>query len=70
MAKVLGIHRQTLLRIRRNPSSPFVEGRDFRWSGLTTNSNLQWNVVKAESTFTKARRVPASELETYGEALR
>ena len=53
MAKILGIHRQTLLRLRRSPQSPFVEGRDFRWSGMTTNTNLQWHAVQAEITFTK-----------------
>jgi len=53
MAKILGINRQTLLKLRRSPQSPFVEGRDFRWSGMTTNSNLQWYATQAEITFTK-----------------
>ena len=66
MAEILGIHRQTLLRLRRSNFSPFVEGRDFRWSGMTTSSNLQWHVVTTESTFTNARRVPAADLETFG----
>ena len=53
LAKILGIHRQTLLRLRRSSRSPFVEGRDFRWSGMTTNSNLQWHARQAELTFTQ-----------------
>ena len=53
MAKILGIHRQTLLRLRRSSRSPFVEGRDFRWSGMTTNSHLQWHARQAELTFTQ-----------------
>lgn len=55
MAEVLGIHRQTLLRMRRSPSSPFIEGRDFRWAGLGTTSNLQWHVEATEATFTNPR---------------
>ena len=66
MAEILGIHRQTLLRLRRSNFSPFVEGRDFRWSGMTTSSNLQWHVATTELTFTNARRVPAADLETFG----
>ena len=67
MAKILGIHRQTLLRLRRSEYSPFTEGRDFRWSGMTTNSNLQWHVATAEATFTNAKRMPAEALETFGQ---
>ena len=70
MAAILGIHRQTLLRLRRSNFSPFVEGRDFRWSGMTTNSNLQWHVATTESTFTNARRMPAADLETFGSVAR
>ena len=68
MAKILGIHHQTLLKLRRSPYSPFVEGRDFRWSGLTTSTNLQWNVATCESTFTNARRMPAADIETFAAA--
>ena len=70
MAKILGIHRQTLLRLRRSEYSPFVEGRDFRWSGMTVRSNLQWHVATTESTFTNARRMPAADLETFGAVTR
>ena len=68
MAKILGIHHQTLLKLRRGPYSPFVEARDFRWSGLTTSSNLQWHVATCESTFTNARRMPAADIETFAAA--
>ena len=70
MAKILGIHRQTLLRLRRSEYSPFVEGRDFRWSGMTTSGNLQWHAVTTEATFTNARRMPAADLETFGSVAR
>ena len=67
MAEILGIHRQT-----RCDQAAFllVEGRDFRWSGMTTNSNLQWHVATTESTFTNARRMPAADLETFGAVTR
>ena len=68
MAEILGIHHQTLLKLRRSPYTPFVEGRDFRWSGMTTSSNLQWHVATTESTFTNARRMPAEALETFAAA--
>ena len=67
MARILGIHRQTLLRLRRSEYSPFVEGRDFRWSGMTVRSNLQWHVATTEATFTIAKRMPAEALETFGQ---
>ena len=67
MAEILGIHRQTLLRLRRSEYSPFVEGRDFRWSGMTVRSNLQWNAATTEATFTNAKRMPAEALETFGQ---
>ena len=63
MARILGIHRQTLLRLRRSPQSPFVEGRDFRWSGMTTNTNLQWHVTQTEITFTKPLHTQGVENE-------
>jgi hypothetical protein len=65
MADHLCIHKQTLLRLRRHSFSPFKEGRDFRWSGLTTSSNLQWHVATTEKSFTSFRRMPADQVETF-----
>tara|TARA_A100001201_G_scaffold44960_1_gene45954 strand:- start:11 stop:544 length:534 start_codon:yes stop_codon:yes gene_type:complete len=70
MAKILGIHRQTLLRLRRSPQSPFVQGRDFRWSGMTTSGNLQWHAATAESTFTNAERIPALVMPVKSDAMK
>ena len=65
MAEVLGIHPQTLRKLRRHQITPFTEGRDYRWVGLSTSSTLQWHVHSASRAFTDFRRVPAEALETY-----
>ncbi len=66
MAERLGIHKQTLLEIRRK-SATFKRTRDWRNTGLSTRGPLQWHAVNAEKSFTNARRVPPSEVETFEE---
>jgi len=68
MAKVLGIHPQTLRKLRRHQITPFKEGRDYRWVGLTTSSTLQWHVHSASQAFTDFRRMPAEQIETFRRA--
>lgn len=68
MAELLGIHPQTLRKLRRHQLSPFQEGRDFRWVGLTTGSHLQWQVDQTLCTFTDFRRMPADEVESFAAA--
>jgi len=68
MAKCLGVHPQTLLKIRRSAQSPFQQGRDFRFAGLSTGK-LQWNAAAAEVSFTTMRQVPASEVEAFSQEL-
>ena len=53
----IGIHKQTLLVLRRSELSPFREGIDYRWSGLTRNGHLQWHAGNAEVAFTNFKRV-------------
>ena len=65
MSDHLGIHRQTLLKMRRSDLSPFKEGRDYRWNGLTANGKLQWNKENAEQAYTGFLREPASQVETF-----
>jgi hypothetical protein len=65
MSDHLGIHRQTLLKMRRSDLSPFKEGRDYRWNGLTANGKLQWNKENAELAYTGFLREPVSQLETF-----
>ena len=59
MARVLGIHPQTLRKLRRHQITPFKEGRDYRWVGFSTSSTLQWHVHSASKAFTDFRRMPA-----------
>ena len=52
-----GIYKQTVLQLRRSKLSPFREGVDYRWTGLTRNGRLQWHAVNAEVAFTNFKRV-------------
>ena len=56
-AKALGIHPQTLRKLRRHQITPFKEGRDYRWVGLSTSSTLQWHIHSANQAFTDFRRM-------------
>ena len=67
-ADALGIHPQTLRKLRRHQISLFQEGRDYRWVGLSTSSTLQWHVLSASQAFTDFRRMPAEAVETYSRA--
>ena len=67
MAELLGIHPQTLLKIRRSSPSIFKSGRDFRNTGLSTRGPLQWHPLQADKTFTNAKRVPPEQVETFAE---
>lgn len=68
MAQRLGVHAQTLLKLRRSAQSPFKLGRDFRFAGLSTGK-LQWHIRAAEDSFTTMRHVPASEVEAFSQEL-
>ena len=65
MAEHLGIHVQTLLKLRRSKFSPFREGSDFRWGGITSRGILQWHLGTAETSFTHFHRIPSNQIETY-----
>ena len=68
MARALGIHPQTLRKLRRSQTSLFKQGRDYRWVGLSTNSHLQWNVHSACRSYTEFQRLPAEKVEAYSRA--
>jgi hypothetical protein len=65
MAERLGIHPKTLLRIRKQPRSPFQEGAHYRYGGLTTGAPLQWFPEQTDQAFTDFRRAPVSAVETF-----
>jgi len=52
MAKHLGIHYSTLLRLRRNERSPFREGHCYRRTGFSSQATLQWHLERTEAAFT------------------
>jgi hypothetical protein len=66
LAEHLGIHPQTAHKIRR---AAFKEGVHYRRTGLTTRGPLQYDLVKAEEAFTRFRRMPAVEVETFSREL-
>ncbi len=65
MSKSLGIHPKTLLKLRADDHSPFIEGNDYRWAGCTSKGKLQWHQVHAENSFTSSKRMNLAAIETY-----
>lgn len=63
MAEHLGIHEQTLLKLRRSKQSPFKQGHDFRFAGLSTGK-LQWHLENAEAAFTANRCIPPDQVKS------
>ena len=70
MARALGIHPQTLRKLRRSQKNLFKEGRDYRWIGLSTSSHLQWHIDTASRSYTDFQRSPAERVETYSRGRR
>lgn len=65
MAAHLGIHRSTLLRLRRDARSPFRDAHHYRRTGLSAQATLQWHLERTEAAFSSLRIQPASQIETY-----
>lgn len=55
MAAHLGIHFQTLLRLRRDENSIFREGHCYRRTGSSSQATLQWHPERTEAAFTSPR---------------
>ena len=53
MAKHLGIHYQTLLRLRRDERSAFRAGYHYRRTGFSSQATLQWHLERTVEAFTK-----------------
>ena len=64
MAAHLGIHKTTLLDLRRLTRT-FKEGRDFRRAGLSKKGTIQWHPIKAEEAFSNSKRIPVASVETF-----
>jgi hypothetical protein len=65
MASEVGLHPRTLLRLRRQPFSPFEEGLHFRRGGLSTGAPLPWEPVATEAAFTSFCRIDSAQVETF-----
>ncbi len=65
MARRLGIHPKTLLRLRRQDFSPFNQGKHFRFGGITTAAPLQWQPAETELAFTSFSRVDPHRVEAF-----
>ena len=63
-AQYIGVHPETLQRLRRLANSPFKEGRDFRWLGIG-KGKLQWNPEAADKSLSAYKREPSEEVETF-----
>lgn len=63
-AEFIGIHPETLKRLRRLPNSPFQEGRDYRWLGLG-KKKIQWDLTATDKSLWAYKREPAEEVETF-----
>ena len=64
----LGIHRSTLLRLRRDRRSPFRDGYHYRRTGLSAQATLQWHLARTEEAFTALHIQPADQIETFAAA--
>jgi len=68
MAAHLGIHRSTLLRLRRDARSPFRDAHHYRRTGLSAQATLQWHLKRTEEAFTSLHIQPADQIETFAAA--
>ncbi len=65
MASALGCSKYTLLKIRRQDWSPFIEGVHFRWIGLSNQGTLSWQQEATQIAFSSFRRIRPDQVETY-----
>lgn len=63
-AQFIGIHPETLHRLRRLAESPFREGRDYRWLGVGKRK-IQWDPSATDKSLWDYKREPATEVETF-----
>ena len=64
-AEHLGVHAQTVRKIRKLPESPWVQGIHYRRTGLTNRGPIQWAKELAEDAFTSFRREPTGAVESF-----
>ena len=64
----LGIHPQTVRKVRKLKNSPWHQGVHYRQTGVTGRGPMQWNRELAERAFTEFHRTPAVKVETFSRA--
>ena len=70
MAKALGISVKLLLRLRKQPGSPFQLGTHYRFQGISTAAPVRWFPAPTDEAFSSFQRLDPSAIETMqgGEA--
>ncbi len=64
MAKALLISSKMLLRLRKMENGPFVEGRDYRFAGITIAAPVQWFPAETDAAFSNWKRIDPVNIET------
>lgn len=64
MAAELGISEKMLRRLKNHRRSPFVEGKHYRYQGLTTGAPVAWFPAETDEAFTNFKRVDPKDIET------
>ena len=60
MAKALGISQKLLLRLRKQPGSPFQLGIHYRFQGISTAAPVRWFPAPTDEAFS---RIPEAQLQ-------
>ena len=70
MAKALGISQKLLLRLRKQPGSPFQLGIHYRFQGISTAAPVRWFPAPTDEAFSSFKRFDPAVIETMqgGEA--
>lgn len=64
MARHLDVHPVSLRNIRRSKNSPFVAGRDYRFTG-PGKARIQWHLESTEAAFTVWQTPEPAEVERF-----
>ena len=64
MAKALGISEKLLLRLRKQPGSPFQLGIHYRFQGISTAAPVRWFPGPTDEAFSSFQRFDPSSIET------
>ena len=63
MANRLGCTDKALRLLKNQDDSPFIQGRHYRYAGLSTRSKVQWFPVETDEAFTSWQRPGPRSIE-------